>query len=73
MKTLDPDFLVSALGFCPPVLSVMPLPGLASSGSRLPRERLGSVLSQDWFCDLELISGSFRTKLSHSVVKEFRE
>lgn len=46
-----------------PVLSVMPFPGLASSGSRLlscpfiSRERQGSVLSEGWFCDLELISG----------------
>lgn len=46
-----------------PVLLVMPFPGLASSGSRLlscpfiSRERQGRVLSEDWLCDLELISG----------------
>lgn len=53
----------------------MPFPGSASRGSRLPicpypsRQRQGSVLSQSWFCDLELISCPFWAVLSHSIVK----
>ena len=71
---LDSGFPVSALGFCP-LLSAMPYPGLASSGTRLllcpypSREWQGSGLSQYRFWDLELIFDSFWPAISHPVVK----
>lgn len=65
-------------GVLPPLLSVMPFAGLASSGTRLllclypSREWQGSGLSQYGFWDLKLIFGSFWPAVSHPVVKGLR-